>query len=576
MTHGPRTAPSLGQRRYWQRVVGAVVLSVATAALAPAPLEQTRGRGRGTPPAKRTEPAQPRPTKGEPRVPVLQGEEGLVRAYDAILDARFPQVEAELRRACPSSSLPAAPSTPLRAGPATTLATQSAPSEACHVLEATALWWQIQLDPDSRELDDEFSTSVDRAIRTTEAWTVRTPDDAEAWFYLGGAYAARVQWRVLREEKLAAARDGKRIKDALERALTLNPDLDDAYFGVGMYRYYADVAPAAARFLRFLLLLPGGDRKEGLTQMLRARSEGRLLRGEADYQLHVIYLWYERQTERALQLLDDLREQYPGNPLFPMQMAEIQDGYEHDLSASLETWRWILERARTARINQSDLAEVRARLGIARHLETLAETDDAIDQLREVIAQKPVSPFSSLALAYLRLGEAYDRLNARSDAIAAYRSAVDSTPLDDRHNVRRDAAERLRKAPNAAHAEAFRLSLEGLRKLEQRDLDAAGSALERSIALNPRDPIAHYRLGRVLDARRDHEGAQRQFESAMRDARACPPVILGRVHLALAQTHERLGARDAAISAYRTAATLFGAGDDTHRAASRALTRLSQ
>ena len=55
------------------------------------------------------------------------------------------------------------------------------------MLDATALWWRIQLDPDSRALDEEFSTSVERAIRTTDAWTVRAPDDAEAWFYLGGA-----------------------------------------------------------------------------------------------------------------------------------------------------------------------------------------------------------------------------------------------------------------------------------------------------------------------------------------------------------------------------------------------------
>ena len=571
MTGRPPPAPS---PRFWQRVVGAVLFVVAAVALAAAPVEQTRGRGRGTPADKRTEPARPRPPKSETREPVLHGEEGLVRAYGAILDGRFSAVEAELRRACSPATPPPAsvPSTP----PSASLRISPAPIEACHVLEATALWWRIQLDPESRELDDEFSTSVDRAIRTTEAWAVRAPDDAEAWFYLGGAYAARVQWRVLREEKLAAARDGKRIKDALERALLLNPDLDDAYFGVGMYRYYADVAPAAARFLRFLLLLPGGDRKEGLSQMLRARTDGRLLRGEADYQLHIIYLWYERQTVRALRLLDDLRAQYPGNPLFPIQIAEIQDAYDHDLSASLETWQSVLGLARTDRLNAPELAEARARLGIARHLETLGETDEAIDQLRAVIARKPSAPYSSLALAYLRLGEAFDRLNARSDAVAAYRSAVESAPLDDRHSVRRDAAERLRKAPNAAHAEAFRLSLEGLRKLEEKDLSAAGFALERSIALNPRDPIAHYRLGRVLDARREHDGAQRQFETTVRDARSCPPVILGRTYLALAQTHERLGAREAAMAAYRTAATLFGAGDDTHRAAARALTRLSQ
>jgi hypothetical protein len=135
----------------------------------------------------------------------LRGEDALARVYDFILEARFDQVEAELRRAC---------------GPA--------PPEACDVLAATAIWWRILLDPESRQLDDEFSAAVERAIRTTEAWTERTPEDPEAWFYLGGAYAARVQWRVLRDQKLAAARDGKRIKEALEQAIELAPTLDDA------------------------------------------------------------------------------------------------------------------------------------------------------------------------------------------------------------------------------------------------------------------------------------------------------------------------------------------------------------
>src|SRR5688500_15632120 len=125
----------------------------------------------------------------------LRGVDGLARAYDFILEARFDQVDAELRRAC---------------GPA--------PPEACDVLSATATWWRILVDPESRALDDEFSATAERAIRVTEAWSVRSPADAEAWFYLGAAYAARVQWRVLRDEKLAAARDGKPILQALGKA----------------------------------------------------------------------------------------------------------------------------------------------------------------------------------------------------------------------------------------------------------------------------------------------------------------------------------------------------------------------
>jgi hypothetical protein len=483
---------------------------------------------------------------------VLRGEDGLVRAYEFILEARFDQVDAELRRAC---------------GPA--------PPEACNVLEATALWWRILLDPESRALDAAFTASVERAIRTTEAWTERAPDAAEAWFYLGGAYGARVQWRVLRGEKVAAARDGKQIKEAMDRAIALEPGLDDAYFGLGMYKYYADVAPAAARILRFLLLLPGGDRKEGLREMLRARSRGRLLQGEADYQLHVIYLWYERQTRRAIELLHALQARYPGNPLYLAQIAQIQDAYDHDIVASLETWRTLLAAAREQRANNSALAEVQARLGVARMLDAVHLTDDALDHLKAVTAMKPEAPYSSLALAYLRLGEAHDRLGARPAALAAYKSAVAAVPPLDPYDVRGQAFERIRHAPDPKHAEGFRLSLDGWRRLERNDLPGATAALERAITLNPQDPVAHYRLGRVLQARRADAAALIQFDLSIRHGRTCPPPILGNAHLEAARLHERLGHTDEAVSGYRIASTLFGAGAETHAAAARALARLN-
>jgi Tfp pilus assembly protein PilF len=496
----------------------------------------------------------------------LRGEAALMRAYDFILEARFDQVDAELQRACGAAAaeVPA----PMAAG--------TAPAEACDVLEATALWWRIMLDPDGRTLDAAFTASVERAIRTAEAWTERSPLDAEAWFYLGGAYAARVQWRVLRNEKIAAARDGKRIKQALEQSLELDPGLDDAYFGLGMYKYYADVAPTAAKILRFLLLLPGGDREEGLREMLHARTRGRLLQGEADYQLHIIYLWYERQPERALELLRGLQQRYPGNPLFPAQIAHIQDVYEHDVIASLDTWRALLAAAREQRVNAAGLAEVQARLGIARMLEAVYQTDHAIEQLQAIVALEPVAPHSSLALAWLRLGESHDRLGVRSAATAAYRSAAAAAPREDPFDIRGQAAERLRRGSDARKAEAYRLSLSGWRMLEQHNLPAAVAALERALALDPHDPVARYRFGRVLQARKDDDGALAQFELALRNARACPAPILGNTHLEAARLHERAGRRDDAIAGYRTAATLFGAASDTRSAAQRALDRMSK
>ena len=345
----------------------------------------------------------------------------LARAYDAILDARFDEVPALRAQACPP-----------------------APADACELLDAMALWWRLQLDPHQTARDAAFRAQVERAITATTAWTAREPRSAEAWFYLGGAYAARVQWRVLRGSHLAAARDGQRIKQALERAIALDPDLTDAYFGLGLYRYYADVGPRALQMLRWLLLLPGGDRAGGLEDMLRVRQSGRLLRSEADHQLQLIYVWHEKQPGRALALLGDLQARHPRNPHFRQAAAEILDFYVDDTAASLEAWTALLDAARRGDVEQRELAETAARLGIASQLHQLSRSDAALEHLQAVIAANPPAPFAAVARAQLQRGQILQALGRRGDAVAAYEAAAAAAHSPDPLRIRASARAALR------------------------------------------------------------------------------------------------------------------------------------
>jgi hypothetical protein len=292
----------------------------------------------------------------------LTGGPGLVAAYNAILDARFDRAAESLKQACP----PAA-------------------DEACRSLAAASLWWQILLNPESRTLDGPLTEQAKAAIAASQAWTRREPSRGEAWFYLAGSYAPLAQLRILRGERVAAARDANTMREALERALQHDPMLADARFGIGMYHYYAAAAPAAAKILRFLLLLPGGDRVKGLQEMQQARAEGQLLRGEADYQLHLIYLWYEQKIPQALDLLKGLDAEHPTNPLFMQRIAEVRSAYLHDPAASAEAWRALLARARARTVYTPELADVRARLGLANELVALNRFAEAIDLVAPIV-----------------------------------------------------------------------------------------------------------------------------------------------------------------------------------------------
>jgi tetratricopeptide (TPR) repeat protein len=476
----------------------------------------------------------------------------LARAYDTIFDARFAEVAADLEKACPP-----------------------APQEVCRVLDAVALWWQIQLNPDDRSRDKEFLDRINYAVAGAETWSTREPDRAEAWFYLGAAYGARVQFRVLRGERLPAARDGKRIKDALEKALALDPTLHDAWFGVGMYHYYADVAPASARVLRWLLFLPGGDRVKGLEQMLRARDQGTLLRSEADYQLHVLYLWYEDDAARALELLEGLRDRHASNPHFLQLIAEVQDVYQHDVTASLRSWRALYEAARRGRIERRQLAEARARLGMALQLDRLFETDLAVEHLRALIAAEPDEPFGVVAQAQLQLGAALTRLGQHEEATAAYRAAASLAADGEPPGIEEQARAGLRQRPDAAVTTAYRLSLQGWRALERGDLAAAERAIEESLTLQPRDPVTRYRQAKLLQAQQSSGDALTVFEAIAAARASTPPTFYASACVEAARLHEQRGERARAVDLYRTARGVFGADQRTKEAAQRALARLS-
>jgi len=261
----------------------------------------------------------------------------LAAAYESILGAQFDRAESQLAAACPP-----------------------APAEACAALRAESVWWQIQIDPDDKALDARLETLAAAAINAAGAWTEREPKRAEAWFYLAASYTPLVQLRVLRKERLSAARAGGKIKDALEQALAIDPTLGDANLGIGIYHYYAGVAPLYAKILRWFLLLPGGDREKGLKEILAARERGVLLAGEADFQLAQIYLWYEERPRDALALLESLDARYPENPVFLERVAGVHDEYFHDLDASITAWTRLRDRARDRRVTGSAVVLARA------------------------------------------------------------------------------------------------------------------------------------------------------------------------------------------------------------------------
>jgi predicted Zn-dependent protease len=503
-------------------------------------------------PARPASPPPP-PAAAPAPPPLLAGAEGLSRAYDAIFDADFERARTLIADACPP-----------------------APREACLVLEATRQFWRIQIDPEDRSRDAAFDTAVTAAIGAAEAWTAREPKQAEAWFYLGGAYGARVQWRVLRQERLGAARDGREVKAALDRTLALAPGLVDAQFGLGLYEYYADIAPTAAKILRVLLMLPGGDRARGLARMQRTRQSGQLLADEAAFQLHVVYFWYENRAADALALLAELVKRHPRNPYFRRAIADAENVYLHDMSASLASWRELARLADTNAVNESALTRPDAHLGYASALDAIGDTDLALAELTRLRAAAPLVPWGITNRLALAQGRAHDRLGQRAEAEALLRQVVTATARHDPLGLG-DAAKRLLQKPTPEpKGRAHRLGLEAWRAFTA---DASAPVLprfEEAIALDPDNGVTRLHYARVLAARQRVAPAIAALDAVLAAAKTTPPTTIAEAALLAGRLREQQRDRDGAIAAYRRAAATFGGASEARNAATRAIERLER
>jgi hypothetical protein len=132
-------------------------------------------------------------------------------------------------------------------------------------------------------------------------------------FLYASVIGVRAQVAATENRWWTTAQYGKRMKRYAERLIDQDPEYYEGYYLLGSFNYFADVLPSHIKFLRSLLFLPGGDRKEGLDQLITAYQKGNLVSGEAGKTLALIYTYYEKRHDYGSQMCENLLTRYPEN-----------------------------------------------------------------------------------------------------------------------------------------------------------------------------------------------------------------------------------------------------------------------
>ena len=215
-----------------------------------------------------------------------------------------------------------------------------------YLLEAEASWWEIYCQAceikwgfidawhqTKNSGDDAYLALAAKAIDLSEA-AIEQHDTAEMELYAGMGYVMRVRLLGLLGDRSGAAHAGVTARQHLLRCIALDPDMTDAYTGLGLYNYYVDTLSAMARVLRFFMGIPGGNKQDGIRQLKMAMNGGQLTAVEARFYLAKNLRTYDFDYAQAEDVLTPLVKEYPTNPTFALLMGNVEGELGHNESAA--------------------------------------------------------------------------------------------------------------------------------------------------------------------------------------------------------------------------------------------------
>lgn len=181
-----------------------------------------------------------------------------------------------------------------------------------HFLKSATYFWIFSTDMHNEAVGDTLKELSFKAIDAAENRLDQNENDIDALFYLGGAYGTLGRYYGLTQSYLKAYWYGQKGKNYLEEVIEKDSTYYDAYLGLGIYHYLADVLPKFVKVLSFILGVEG-DKDQGIRELNLAAQKGRYTRVEALFFLGAIYTYREKEYDKAVKIFNQLLDIYPDN-----------------------------------------------------------------------------------------------------------------------------------------------------------------------------------------------------------------------------------------------------------------------
>jgi hypothetical protein len=181
-----------------------------------------------------------------------------------------------------------------------------------------------KLAPDP-ELRQHFTGAIGRAENLAHARLTKDAKDRDALFALTLSAGLQADYAALIDKKnLVSLRFTKQASANAEQLLEICHDCYDALLATGFSKYIIGSMAAPVRWILRMGGLPA-DKQGGIADLQKTAEHGHYLAPFARILLAIAYV-REKKKAQAIELLAGLRQQFPGNTLFPREIARLESG----------------------------------------------------------------------------------------------------------------------------------------------------------------------------------------------------------------------------------------------------------
>ena len=296
-----------------------------------------------------------------------------------------------------------------------------------HFGNAMIAWarYEYEFETSDEKQRKVFEKILDDSIAGIKRWIKKNPNDSNGYMGIGALYGLRAMFNMRNRNWITSHFAGRKAISNLEKSLKLDPTYYDAYFGLGIYEYFAGTLPSVIKMLAKVVAVKG-DPATGVGYLNLAREKAHFTGDSA--KLILIEVQNRREgpfyaPEKSLEYIRQLRAKFPKNPL--MHYVEViclyETGNYEQVSALANEFLSLIGSDKFYK----DIYIPRAytALGTAQMAQGNFEKarDLFLEGKEKIKAQEP-SRWG--VWNELRLGQVYDVLGEREKAVAQYKHVL--------------------------------------------------------------------------------------------------------------------------------------------------------